>query len=101
MPFVFMVVHYPSADRRDALVRGMAGMRQWLESQPGCLGVDPPLLSEDRRVLVGYSRWESRDAFLATGITIGPSEEIPEGEVRPRERYFLTDAPIDALNCDS
>jgi hypothetical protein len=100
MPFVFMVVHYPSIDQRDALVRGMAGMRDWMQSQPGCLSVDPPLLSEDGSVLVGYSRWESKDAFLATGVTFGPPDEIPEGEVRPRERYFLTDPPIGAISGD-
>jgi hypothetical protein len=60
MPFVFMVVHYPSEDR-------------------------------DGSILVGYSRWESKDAFLATGVTFGPPHEIPDGEVRPRDRYFLTD----------
>lgn len=94
MPFVFMVLHYPSPDHREALAHGMAGMRQWMESQPGCLGVAPPLLSEDGSVLVGYSRWESKDAFLATGVTFGPPDEIQDGEVRPRERYFLTEPPL-------
>jgi hypothetical protein len=44
--FVFMTLHYPSADNVQALAQGMAQMRGWMESQPGCLGVEPPLLSE-------------------------------------------------------
>lgn len=37
--FVFMTLHYPSADNVKALARGMAQMRGGMESQPGCLGV--------------------------------------------------------------
>jgi heme-degrading monooxygenase HmoA len=62
-PFVFMVLHYPAPEHRDELARGMAEMRGAMESLPGCLGVDPPLLTKDGTCLVGYSRWESEDAF--------------------------------------
>jgi hypothetical protein len=67
----------------------MAGMRAAMESQPGCLGVDPPLPTEDGTCLVGYSRWQSKQAFLATGITLGPADEIVDGELRPRQRFLL------------
>jgi hypothetical protein len=69
----------------------MAAMRGWMEAQPGCLGVEPPLLSEDGSVLVGYSRWESRQALFDTGITFGSDDEVLAGELRPRQRYFLSD----------
>jgi hypothetical protein len=88
--FVFMVFHYPAPEHRDELARGMADMRSVMEQVPGCLGVDPPRLSEDGACLVGFSRWESRESFLATGITFGDPDEILPGEVRPRERFFLT-----------
>ena len=91
--FVFMVFHYPSPEHRDELARGMGEMRAAMESVPGCLGVDPPPLSEDGTCLVGFSRWESREAFLATGITLGGPDEVRPGEVRPRERFFLTSYP--------
>jgi hypothetical protein len=48
-----------------------------MQGQPGCLGVEPPLLSEDGTCLVGYSRWESKDAFLATGIDLEALGETP------------------------
>jgi SOUL heme-binding protein len=38
----------PRGSRRRHGAAGMAQMRGWMESQPGCLGVDPPLLAEDR-----------------------------------------------------
>ena len=87
--FVFMVLHFPDPEHRDELTRGMAGMRAAMESMPGCLGVDPPLLTSDGTCLVGYSRWVSEDAFWATGITLGPADEAPEGELRPRQRFLL------------
>ena len=64
-----------------------------MQGQPGCLGVEPPLLSEDGTCLVGYSRWESKEAFLSTGIDLEALGETPSGELRPRLRYFLTTSP--------
>jgi hypothetical protein len=90
--FVFMVLHYPAPGQAARLAQGMAEMRAALESRPGCLGVEPPLVTEDGSCLVGYSRWESREAFLATGITLRPEGEIPAGEVAPRRRFLLTAA---------
>jgi hypothetical protein len=89
--FVFMVLHYPAPETAQDLARAMAGMREWMEAQPGCLGVEPPLLSEDGSVLVGYSRWESKQALLDTGVRFGPPGEVPDGELRPRQRYLLSD----------
>ena len=87
--FVFMTLHYPSAEAVEALAEGMAQMRGWMETQPGCLGVEPPLLTEDGTCLVGYSRWESREALLATGIDLDALAETPSSELRPRQPYFL------------
>ena len=91
--FVFMTLHYPSADAVEPLAEGMARMRDWMESQPGCLGVEPPLLTEDRACLVGYSRWRSKEALLATGVDLDRLAETPRNELRPRQRYFFTSFP--------
>jgi hypothetical protein len=61
-----------------------------MESQPGCLGMEPPLLTEDCTCLIGFSRWESKQAFLATGIDLGALGETPSSELLPRKPYFLT-----------
>ena len=90
--FVFLTLHYPSADDVEALAQGMAQMRGWMENQPGCLGVEPPLLSEDGTCLVGLSRWESKEALLATGVDLDSLAETPSSELRPRQPYFLTAA---------
>jgi hypothetical protein len=87
--FVFMTLHYPAPDHVQALANGMEQMRGWMQSQPGCLGVEPPLLTEDGTCLVGYSRWESKEAFLATGIDPDALTETPSSELRPRQPYFL------------
>jgi len=41
---------------------------------------------------VGISKWESKQAFLASGITLRPPDEVVEGETRPRQRFFLEQA---------
>ncbi len=66
--------------------------RDLLLAKPGCVGVEPPYLTEDGSCLVGISTWESADAFQASGITLRPSDETVEGETRPRERFLLHEA---------
>ena len=92
MSFIFMVLHYPSPEHRDQLARSMGEMRSFLTGKPGCIAVEPPYLTEDGDCLVGLSKWESKDAFLAVGLTIRPSDEIVEGELRPRQRLYLHEA---------
>ena len=67
----------------------MDQMRAELAGLPGCIAVEPPYLTEDGSCLVGISRWESRQAFSAAGITMRPPDEIVDGETRPRQRFLL------------
>ena len=92
MSFIFMVFHWPQPDRRDTLAHSMRDMGDLLVGTPGCLLVEPPYLTEDGTCLVGIAKWESRQAFLTSGITLRPLGEIAEGETRPRERLLLEEA---------
>ena len=92
MSFIFLVLHWPQPDRRDALAQSMREMRNLLAAAPGCLAVEPPYLTDDGSCLVGISKWESREAFLGSGITLRPSNEVVEGETRPRQRFLLEEA---------
>ncbi len=92
MSFVFMVFHYPEPERRDALVRSMNEMRDALRQLPGCIDVEPPYRSEDGNCVVGISKWQSREAFLSSGLELRPPDEIVAGETRPRRRYLLDEA---------
>jgi quinol monooxygenase YgiN len=92
MSFIFMVLHWPEPGHRDALAQSMREMREMLSGLPGCTAVEPPYLTDDGTCLVGISKWESRQAFLASGITPRPPDEIVEGETRPRQRFFLQEA---------
>lgn len=92
MSFVFMVLHWPEPGHADALARSMLDMRTALLATPGCVGVDPPYRTEDGQCLVGISRWESRQVFLDSGVTLPPPDEIVEGEKRPRQRFLLEEA---------
>ena len=95
--FVFMTLHYPSAENVESLAEGMAQMRGWMESQRGCLGVEPPLLTEDGSCLVGYSRWESKEALLATGIDLDTWLRRPAASSGPANRTFSAVSPTDLL----
>lgn len=86
---MFMVFHWPQPGRREELAHSMLEMRELLASTPGCIGVEPPLLTEEGDCLIGISKWESRDAFFASGMTLRAPDEVVEGEIRPRERFFL------------
>jgi hypothetical protein len=92
MSFIFMVFHWPEPGRADALAQSMQEMGGMLAGTPGCTAVDPPYFTDDGTCLVGISKWESKQAFLASGITLRPPDEIVEGETRPRQRFFLEQA---------
>ncbi len=93
MSFIFMVFHWPEPGHSDTLAQGMREMRDLLTATPGCVAVEPPYLIEGEECLVGISKWESKEAFLASGITLRPPDEIVEGETRPRQRFFLHEVP--------
>jgi heme-degrading monooxygenase HmoA len=92
MSFVFMVFHWPEDGRHDELAQSMREMGGALASLPGCLAVEPPYLTDDGNCLVGISKWESRQAFFDSGITLRPPDEVAEGETRPRQRFLLEEA---------
>lgn len=88
-----MAFHWPEPDRTADLAAGMHQMRELMLSVPGCVDVDPPYVSEDRTCLIGISKWESREAFLAAGLPLGDEHETVPGETRPRQRFLLEQAP--------
>lgn len=91
--FTFMVLHWPEPERTTELADGMRQMRDLMLSLPGCLAVEPPYLDQHGTCLVGISTWASKEAFLAAGLILGADDEIPPGEVRPRQRFLLEEVP--------
>ncbi len=71
-----------------------AACARWPEQMAGRPGVIEagPWQEPGSDCVIGISKWTSREAFLATGITLEPSDEIPPGETRPRQRFLLEDA---------
>jgi heme-degrading monooxygenase HmoA len=99
MSFVFMVFHWPKPEHRDVLAQSMREMRAALRRTPGCVDVDPPyLVDHEGECLVGISKWESEEAFLASGFVSRAPDEIVEGETRPRQRFTLRELPAHALD---
>jgi hypothetical protein len=100
MSFIFMVFHWPEPGYGDVLGQSMRERRDALAGLRGCTAVEPPYLTDDGACLVGISKWESRQAFFASGITLRPPGEIAEGEIRPRQRFFLDEAEAEATGTE-
>ena len=86
-----MVFHWPDPGRTEELPASMREMRDALLAVPGCIGVEPPFLTEadGAECLVGISKWESEEAFRSAGFELRAPDEIVQGETRPRQRFFL------------
>jgi quinol monooxygenase YgiN len=94
MSFVFMVFHWPESERLETLAQSMREMRDAILQTPGCVGVDPPYLVDyEGECLVGISKWESKEAFLASGFVLRAPDEVVKGETRPRQRFLLEEFP--------
>jgi hypothetical protein len=97
MSFVFMVFHWPEPDQAAALAEGMRAMRDAMLAIPGCVGVDPPYLTDEAEpCLVGISYWASEQAFNDADLPLGNPDQLFPGETRPRRRYLLREAPPQA-----
>ena len=85
-----MVIHHPRAEHRDDLIRGMVERAELMAGTPGFIEAGPWQLEDDEPI-VGISRWESKEAFLAAvppGFGV-PTSEVHEWETRPRELFHL------------
>jgi Antibiotic biosynthesis monooxygenase len=87
--YIFMAVHYPAIGRGDEVYASMAAMARAAAGTPGLLEIGPWREHDGDRV-VGFSRWESRDAFEAAMPGSGmPNDIIHTGERKPREYFHL------------
>ena len=84
-----MAVHHPMPGRGDQVYRHMIAMASGAAGTPGLLEIGPWLVYDGDRV-VGFSRWESRQALKAAmpGSRV-PNDTIHDGERRPREYFHL------------
>lgn len=75
--------------RGDQVYRHMIAMASGAAGTPGLLEIGPRLVYDGDRV-VGFSRWESRQALKAAmpGSRV-PNDTIHDGERRPREYFHL------------
>jgi quinol monooxygenase YgiN len=93
MAYIFIAIHYPQPEHREDLIRSMRKMGQTMAAQPGLIEAGPWVEQSGDRVL-GVSRWQSREAFLAAMPGSGvPNTRVHEFETRPRE-YLHLEEPL-------
>jgi Antibiotic biosynthesis monooxygenase len=88
--YIFLVVHHPKPEHRDELMHSMVERAELMAETPGFIEAGPWQVVDDQRI-VGISRWESQEAFLAAvppGFGVSTSD-VHEWETRPREVFHL------------
>ena len=92
MTYIFMAVHYPAPGRRDQVYASMARMAAGVsraDAPNGLIEIGPWLEHGGDRV-VGFFRWQSREAFEAAMSGSGiPNDTVHDGERRPRDYFHL------------
>ena len=84
-----MAVHCPPPGRRDEVYQHMIAMASGAAGIPRLLETGPRLEYDGDRV-VGFSCWESRQAFEAAMPRSGvPNDVVHNGERRPRDYFHL------------
>lgn len=84
-----MAVHYPAPGQGDKVYAGMRQYAAAAAGTPGLLEIGPWREHDGDRV-IGFSRWESREAFEAAMPGSGvPNEIVHESERRPRDYFHL------------
>ena len=93
MTDIFMAAHYPAEGKLAEVDASMQRMAASAAGTPGLLEIGP-WPDRDRSRVVGFSRWESRQALEAAMPGSGVSSDIIHpGEARPRDYLHLESAP--------
>jgi heme-degrading monooxygenase HmoA len=94
MAFVFIAIHHPKPGHRDDVRRSMERTGDRLSSAPGLLQVGT-LTETDGNAMIGFSIWESREAFEETLKALGRFSQAgsqdrlrDEWEERPADEIF-------------
>ncbi|TME01538.1 MAG: hypothetical protein E6I80_22035 [Chloroflexi bacterium] len=90
--FVFYSIHYPRPEQEELGVQQMRQLDELMKKQPGILFVSDIFKDPEKGTLMGFTFWESQEAFQASWPTL--VKEVPpnEWEVKPPEAFLLNSA---------
>jgi hypothetical protein len=90
--FLFYSVHYPLPDKEALGAEKMRQFDELMKMQPGIVYVSDIFTDPERGALIGFTIWESQEAFEASWPVL--AKDVPSGqwEVKPPEVYRLNSA---------
>jgi hypothetical protein len=90
--FVFYSVHYPQPEKEELWVQKMRQFDELIKKLPGILFVSDIFTDPEKGTLIGFTFWESEDAWKAAWPVL--VKEVPSGEweVKPPEVYMRNSA---------
>jgi heme-degrading monooxygenase HmoA len=90
--FLFYSIHYPQPEKEELWVQKMRQFDELMKKQPGIIFVSDIFKDHEKGALIGFTIWESQEAFQASWPVL--VKEVPSGEweVKPPEVYMLNSA---------
>jgi heme-degrading monooxygenase HmoA len=87
--FLFYSIHYPQPEKEELWVQKMRQFDELMKKQPGIIFVSDIFKDPEKGALIGFTIWESQEAFQASWPVL--VKEVPSGEweVKPPEVYML------------
>ena len=90
--FVFYSIHYPQPEKEELWVQQMRHFDELMKKQPGIIFVSDIFTEPEKGTLMGFTFWESQEAFQAAWPVL--AKEVPSGEweVKPPEAFLINSA---------
>ena len=90
--FLFYSMHYPRPGKEESGARLMRQFDELIKEQPGVVFVSDIFQDPNKGALIGFTIWESQDAWKAVWPTL--VKDVPAGgwEAKPPEVYMLHSA---------
>ena len=90
--FLFYSVHYPQPEKEELWVQKMRQFDELMKKQQGIIFVSDIFKDPEKGTLIGFTFWESQEAFQAAWPVLVKDAPSSEGEVKPPEVNMLNSA---------
>ena len=90
--FVFYSVHYPQPEMKEFWIQKMRQFDALMKKQPGIMFVSDIFHDPEKGTLMGFTFWESQEAFQEAWLVLVKDAPSSEWEVKPPEVYMLNSA---------
>jgi heme-degrading monooxygenase HmoA len=87
--FLFYSVHYPQPGKEDFWIQKMRQFDELMKKQPGIVFVSDIFKDSERGTLLGFTFWESEEAFRAVWPELAKYAPAREWEIKPPDAYML------------